>query len=281
MPIRRRLLCALALAGAALTLVLAAAPAPSASGQGLPPGITIPKFTPLVLTKATYTSTTKWNVIPEQTGRCNTYVRGDGTQYVAIELAKPTRYSLAIIGGTESLMPAAAPPTFTSTATRTANWDPHFDECACGPKSEYGPCDDADPQASYDCTPQRNGVPRLDVRNYDEGDKLPNEQGEAWKPMFVLTATGGKVFGESCPPFDSNIRLGTDGLVVAESGADIRRLAALKPGHGMDIPFKVSFGMRRTPGGEPLHTFQKCPSKPKAGSWYCKRNTGVLHFERP
>lgn len=255
--------------------------ASAAGTPGLPPGVIIPKVTPLVLTKADYRSSTEWAVIPGDVDECTSYVRGSGTQEVSIELKQPTPISLIEMGATTSLSPPGRQPVFTSVATRLGDWDPHFVNCACGPSSEYGPCDDEPEEPTYDCTPKRNGTPRLEIRNYDEGDPIPGEGMEAWKDMIVVKALGGRTFGESCPPLSTSIPLGTDSIAVIDGERWLARLAALRPGgRGLDVPWKMAYGMSQRRGGPVRHTYKRCPPKPKDGAWMCKVNSATLHFER-
>jgi hypothetical protein len=253
-----------------------------ASGvAGLPPGVTIPKVTPLMLTKATYRSSTEWAVIPGDTDRCASHARGSGTQEVAIELKQPTPFTLVKAGAITSLSPPGRQPVFTSVATRLGDWDPRLVDCGCGPTSELGPCGDEPPEPTYDCTPQRNGTPRLEIRNYEEGESIPGETLEAWKDMIVIRATGGRTFGKTCPPLGTSIPLGTDSIAVISSDRWLARLAALRRGGpGLDVPWSMVYGMVQRRAGHARHTDKRCPPKPRDGVWMCKKNTATLHFER-
>lgn len=277
----------LTLAGLLLAVV-AAAPAAAASPTQLPPGITIPKITGLKLVRATYELRTDWRVIADTSRSCAAYVRGDGMQLMKVELKKPVDYALVQIGKTISLSPSNRPPRFTSAVTRLFDWDRKFDECACGPNSEYGPCGPPAPEPRFDCTPRISGAPMIEIRNGPAprtGDTLMDELLADNTPDTTLSAiaTPGKKFDDCAPDGETAGHAMDIHLVDATSWKDAgwaRQLAALRPGKRRTLTARTLTGVVQPKGRPGRGSWKRCPAKPRAGTWRCERGAVALTFER-
>lgn len=285
MPILRPLL-------AGLLLVLAlAAPAAAQNTIGLPPGITIPRVTALRLVRANVDVRTDWRVTPRTTAGCVGYVKGDGTQLMSVDLEKGVPYALTQIGKTVQLSPSNRLPRYRSALTQLFDWDRRWDECACGPNSEYGECE---PQAqpTFNCTPRpvAGERPMIDIyngpRRGDSGDPLMDELLASDDPDTTLTATGdtAKRFVD-CPPSGDSagnaIQLHMVGGQSWTGGAWITALQRLRPGQRHTISARSTWGISRPLNGRDKGSLKGCPAKPRAGgTWWCSRDSVRLTFER-
>lgn len=286
MPSLRLLLAGLLLAA------VCAAPAAAASPTQLPPGITIPKVTGLKLVGATAKIDTDWKVIPDRRFACSAYVRGDGTQYIEVELKRPADYALVQIGKTIQLYPSNRLPRFTSAMTRLFDWDRKLDECACGPNSEYGECGPPAPQPTFDCTPRPiagarpmidfyNGPPRS-TGELTIDDLLGPDVAETTLTAIVRPA---KEFGDCAPSGESAghaLELHMLGAATWDGRGWIDKLASLRSGRRHTLSARVTTGVVHRAGSRNSvgHYGRRCPAKPRAGTWMCDRTEVRLTFQR-
>ncbi|HEY8582729.1 MAG TPA: hypothetical protein VIL49_07270 [Capillimicrobium sp.] len=227
-----------AVAGALAAAALAAAPAHAAD--------------PVLAVEITGIHVIDWDLAtggyPDE---CDSWTKAGGTQTLGIRTPKPVRYEVLDTGMGKLLLPAGRQRFVGAARREVAEWRDHrrpmTSACTpCGPRSEYGPCDD-DPQEDllaplWDCAP-RTPDAQATLQLIPAGTET--DEGVVALADVLVVATSIPATWTHCPPdFDgSDIALRADApLEVRIVGPSVRKLASLKRGGRVTLKGSTELG---------------------------------------
>ncbi|HEU4658273.1 MAG TPA: hypothetical protein VFR97_12145 [Capillimicrobium sp.] len=205
---------------------------------------------PLLAVEVTGIHVVDWTYATEGAGQeCKAWSRGSGTQTLGIRTPRAARYEVLDTGMAKLLLPQGSP-TFAGSAQRTGDWTDHAvpltSACTpCGPRSEYGPCEDTAPDLLhplYDCkrrTPAANAMLQLVPAGSEMGDGLT-----ALADTLVVATSVPTTF-TACPPdFDgSPVSLHSpQPLDVHIAGKPVKRLMSLRRGQRVALKGSAEAG---------------------------------------
>lgn len=232
-----------------------------------------------------------WSYRPSTAGEtCKAWSKGEGTQTTGFSTKRPVKYvGMKIVGKLPKAMAKAPrftllgfgrPGDFKATVERKGDWEDHTvpmtAECTpCGPRSEYGACDDAphvDPARLLNCG--RRDIKAASahltfIGKHDERDEdllAPLTDALRVEPSAGVDG----LFG-NCPP---ELADGTgrdlkhpDPMEVSFVGAQARKITKMRVGQRIRLHDSVEAGFVSAEGAEDRET-TSCSAKTLQGFGY-------------
>ena len=180
---------------------------------------------------------------------CQAWTKGSGTQTLGLRTPKPVRYDLLDVVTTKLLLPKGTG-RFAGSAQRSAVWREHAvpltSACTpCGPRSEYGECEEGDGDLLaplWDCrrrTPKAEAMLQLVPSGTELGDGVVT-----LADTLVVTTAVPAAFPHCPPDFDGSpvSTHSEQPLEVRIVGPTVRRLMGLRRGQSVTLKGSAELG---------------------------------------